>query len=257
MPEAYTTLAYLAAATSTIGLGTMVTAVGHRNVGLLAKMIATLDVLSGGRAICGIGAGWFEKEQLAYGYEFPGAGARLDLLEDALQALPLLWAPGSPSFTGKVISIPEALCYPRPLQEHIPILVAGGGERRTLRLVARFADATNLIGDVDTIRHKLEVLDGHCRDVGRDRSEIEVTVLAPTLHASTAAALDERLDELASSSLTREEFATRIGAGTTNDQIGRFRALAEAGVDTAVLSVPRLRGPEDVDALAPLVEAFS
>ena len=120
------------------------TAVGYRNPAHLGKIIATLDVLSGGRAICGIGAGWFEREVKAYGYESLDTRTRL---EDALRVLPLMWGPGSPSFEGKVISVPEATCYPRPIQDHIPMLVGGQGEKRTLRLVAELADMCNLFGD--------------------------------------------------------------------------------------------------------------
>lgn len=257
MLEPYTTLAYLAAVTDRVGLGAMVTAIGVRNVGLLAKQLATLDVLSGGRAICGLGAGWFEKEQVAYGYEFESDGERLDMLEDALQALPLLWGPGSPSFQGKRIEIPEALAYPRPLAGTIPILVGGGGERRTLKLVARHADACNLMGDPDTIRHKLEVLAAHCAAEGRDRSEIEVSVLAPTLHVTAPEHLDERLIAMSSATRPMTATAAALGAGTTDEQIGRFRALAELGVDTVVVGLRDLQGVADVDGFRPVIEAFS
>ena len=108
--------------------------------------------------MCGLGAAWFEREHAAYGYRFPPVGERYELLEDALRLLPLMWGPGSPAFEGTHISTPEAVCYPRPLQERVPILVGGSGERRTLRLVAEHADACNLFGDPATVRHKVEVL---------------------------------------------------------------------------------------------------
>ena len=149
-----------------------------RNVAHLGKIVATLDVLSGGRAVCGLGAGWFEAEHAAYGIPFPPARERLDLLEDALRLLPLLWGKGAPAFEGRRISVPEALCYPRPLQEHVPILVGGSGQRRTLRLVAQYADACNLQGEPDAVRAALAVLHRHCADVGRDPAEIEVTHLS-------------------------------------------------------------------------------
>ncbi|MDH3294024.1 MAG: LLM class flavin-dependent oxidoreductase, partial [Acidimicrobiia bacterium] len=159
MLEPYTTLAYLAASTSRLRLGTLVTGVEHRNVGLLAKIVATLDVLSGGRAECGLGAGWFDAEQAAYGYPVNSNRRRLDTLEDVLQALPLLWGPGAKSFTGKVLSIPEALAYPRPVQDPVPILVGGGGEKRTLWLAAAYADACNVIGtEPAVVAHKIEVV---------------------------------------------------------------------------------------------------
>ncbi len=165
MLDSWTTLGFLAGATARIRLGTMVTGVTYRNVAHLGKIVATLDVLSGGRAICGIGAGLVRGEHAAYGWDFPPVGDRYALLEDALELLPLLWGPGAPPYRGRVISVPEAMCYPRPLQERVPILVGGSGERRTLRLVARYADACNLFGDADVVRRKVAVL----RDGARRR----------------------------------------------------------------------------------------
>ena len=227
MLEAYTALGFLAGQTETAMLGTLVTGVTYRNVGLLAKCVATLDVLSGGRAVCGIGAGWYEREHRAYGWEFPPPARRLDLLEDALQALPLLWGPGSPTFEGRVISIPEAIGYPRPLQDPVPILVGGGGERRTLRLVAQYASACNLFGEPDDVRHKLDVLRKHCADVGRPFEDIEVTHLGE---------------------LPRD--------ASTEDLIGRLRQYAEAGVQHAIVSVADVYDPGAVERLAPVIEAF-
>jgi hypothetical protein len=118
--------------------------------------VATLDVLSGGRAICGIGAAWFEREHAAYGYRFPPLAERYRMLADALELLRLMWAPGSPSYEGRTTSLKEAICYPRPLQQRLPILVGGSGERSTLRLAARHADACNLFGGPEVVRHKVE-----------------------------------------------------------------------------------------------------
>ena len=144
----------------------------------LGKIVATLDVVSGGRALCGIGAGWFEREHRLYGWEFPPLRERFARLEDALELLPLMWGPGSPRFEGRTVTVEEAICYPRPLQERVPILVGGSGERRTLRLVARHADACNLFGDPETVRHKVAVLRSHCEAEGRDPAEVTVTHLA-------------------------------------------------------------------------------
>ena len=129
MLEAYTTLGYLAGRTSTARLGTLCTGITYRNIAALGKIVATLDVLSGGRAMAGLGIGWFEREHRLYGWEFPPRPDRYALLEDALQLLPLLWGKGSPRFEGRTITVPEAICYPRPLQERVPILVGGSGER--------------------------------------------------------------------------------------------------------------------------------
>jgi alkanesulfonate monooxygenase SsuD/methylene tetrahydromethanopterin reductase-like flavin-dependent oxidoreductase (luciferase family) len=161
MPESHSTLAYLAAVTEHVRLGTLVTSVTYRNVAHLGKIVATLDVLSGGRAACGIGLGWFETEARAYGMPFPSVEERYAVLEDALQLLPLVWGKGAPAFEGRVLHVPEALCYPRPLQDHIPLLVGGNGERRTLRLAAQYADACNIIGDVDVVRGKVRALHEH------------------------------------------------------------------------------------------------
>ncbi len=254
MLESYTTLAYVAAATEQIRLGTLVTAAGYRNPGHLGKIVATLDVVSGGRAICGLGAGWYEKEAKAYGYDFRPASERLDLLEDVLQLLPLMWGPGSPSFEGKVVSVPEAVCYPRPVQERIPILVGGQGERRTLRLVAAHADMCNLFGDAAAVRHKLDVLRGHCADLGRDPAEITVTHLGP---ATVVAAADQAavLDRLTPSNRSRDATATAIGLATVEDHVGRFRVLGDAGVRHAIVHL----GENSVDAvaaMAPVIAAF-
>ena len=256
MLEAYTTLAYLAASTSTIRLGTLVTGIEHRNVGLLAKIIATLDVLSGGRAECGIGAGWFDAEQAAYGYPVNDNRTRLDTLEDALQALPLLWGPGSKSFEGKVISIPEALGYPRPLQDPVPILVGGGGEKRTLRMVARYAHASNLMGDLDTIAHKISVLHDHCQEVGRDPDEITITALSPAVHATSGADLADLVERLRGQNQSAEAFADANRAGTTDEFVHHYSAMAAAGVQRACVALTGNDGPERVEAFGEVIAAF-
>ncbi len=167
LPESWTTLAWLAACTERVRLGTLVTAVAYRNVGHLAKIVATLDVLSGGRAVCGIGLGWLEAEHRAYGFGFPSRAQRYALLEDALAALPVLWGPGGKPFRGRVLDLPDTSGYPRPLQEHVPIVLGGGGERRTLPLAARYADLANVLGDLPTVARKAAVLREHCARTGR------------------------------------------------------------------------------------------
>ena len=259
MLDSWTTLGFLAGHTRTATLGTMVTGVTYRNVAHLGKMVATLDVLSGGRAVCGIGAAWFEREHRAYGWEFPPARRRLDLLEDALQLLPLVWGPGAPSFEGKVVTVAEAICYPRPLQARIPILVGGSGEKRTLRLVARYADACNFVGDVDTVRRKLGVLHRHCADVERDPAAIRVTHLGsalvtddPSVAASEVGASEVGASEVGPSNLAQSAAAV---AGTVEEQVGRYRELAEAGVQTAVVRLADL-DVGSVERFAPVIAAF-
>jgi F420-dependent oxidoreductase-like protein len=238
MLESHTTLAYLAGVTERIRLGTLVSGVTYRSIAHLAKIVATLDVLSGGRALCGIGAAWFAREHRLYGWDFPPLADRFARLEDALELLPLMWGPGSPSFEGRTISVSEAICYPRPLQERIPILVGGSGERRTLRLVARHADACNLLGDAATVRRKVAVLREHCAAEGRDPAEIAVTHLAP---ARVIAAGEPREGR---------------GAGTAEEHAGRYRELAEAGVRTAIVGLGDAHGPESVRRFADVIAAF-
>jgi F420-dependent oxidoreductase-like protein len=257
MLESYTTLAYLAAVTERVRLGTLVTGVTYRNVAHLAKIVATLDVLSGGRAMCGVGLGWFEAEHRAYGWPFPSVEERYALLEDALQLLPLLWGKGTPAFEGRVLSVPEALCYPRPLQDRVPILVGGNGERRTLPLAAHYADACNIIGDADVVARKVGVLHQHCDALGRPRDALEVTQLSTTLvgqDASEVSALVERLRPRRQSS---ERYAASVNAGTVVDQIGRFRSLADAGVQTAIVSFPDLGDSVPIERFADVIQAFS
>jgi len=256
MLDSYTTLGYLAGVTERVRLGTLVTGVTYRNIAHLGKIVATLDVLSGGRAICGVGAAWFEREHLAYGWEFPPLGERFALLEDALQLLPVLWGPGSPAFDGKIVKVPEAMCYPRPLQEHVPIMVGGSGEKRTLRLVAQYADACNLFGDADTVRHKVKVLHQHCAEVGRDPSEITITHLSRAVVGSDAKDLSTITDALRPERANAESFAASVGAATIDDHTGRFRALAEAGVQTAIVNLPNLDGAEQVARFGAIISAF-
>jgi F420-dependent oxidoreductase-like protein len=257
MLDSYTALSFLAARTRSVSLGALVTGVTYRNVAHLGKIVATLDVLSGGRAICGLGAAWNEREHVGYGWRFPPVRERFALLEDALRVLPLLWGPGSPSFEGRVIKVPEAMCYPRPLQEKVPILVGGSGEKRTLRLVAQYADMCNLFGAAETVRHKVSVLRDHCVAVDRDPSEIQVTTLGSVVTGSDRAAIDAAVERARPETMSPEAFAARVGAGTVEDQIGRFREYAEAGVDMAIVNLPDLDGPDAVSRFAPVIAAFS
>jgi F420-dependent oxidoreductase-like protein len=257
MMESYTTLGFIAARTERVRLGTMVTGITYRNPAHLAKIIATLDVLSGGRAMCGLGAAWFEREHRAYGWPFPPLADRYARLEDALQLLPLMWGPGSPRFDGRTITVAEAMCYPRPLQERIPILVGGQGERRTLRLVARYADACNLRGDAGTVAHKVEVLHHHCAAVERDPATVTVTHLSTALVGRDSDEVEALVERLRPRGAQRDAFRDRVAAGTLADHIGRYRQLAEAGVQEAVVSLPDLSGTEPLERFAAVIAAFA
>jgi len=256
MLDSYTTLGFLAKATTTIRLGVLVSAVTFRNIGHLAKMIATLDVLSNGRAIAGVGAANFEREHVAYGWGFPSAPDRLARLADALEALPLFWGPGSPSFDGRTISIPEALCYPRPIQDPLPIIVGGSGERVTLKLVAKYASGCNLFGDLETVRERIATLHHHCADVGRDTSEVEVTHLGELLVGADRKDLRDRVDRLRPSNQGPAKFSTAANAGTIDDHEANFIALAAAGVDTAIVSTRDLTNDSCFSLLADLIGRF-
>jgi F420-dependent oxidoreductase-like protein len=182
MLEAYTTLGALAASTSRVRLATLVTGVTYRNPALLAKMVTTLDVISGGRAMLGIGAAWNESEHIGYGFDFPPIGERMDRLDEALTICRLMFTQVRPSFVGRYYRIERALNSPRPIQPGGPrILVGGGGERRTLRLVARHADMSHWFGSLHELKHKAEVLERHCEAEGRDPSTIVRTIGAPVV----------------------------------------------------------------------------
>lgn len=178
MLEGYTTLGFVAAKTDSLRLRLLVGGVTYRHPGLLAKTVTTLDVLSAGRAELGIGAAWYEREHLGLGVPFPSTSERFERLEEALQVCCQMWSEDNGSYQGKHYQLAETLCSPMPVSSPRPrILIGGSGERKTLRLVAVYADACNLFGDAATIAHKLEVLRRHCDEVGRDPAEIEVTTL--------------------------------------------------------------------------------
>jgi F420-dependent oxidoreductase-like protein len=180
MLEGYTTLGYVAGLTEKMRLGLLVTGVSYRYPGLLAKIVTTLDVLSGGRAMLGIGAAWYEREHVGLGVPFYPIAERLERLEETLQICLQMWSANDGPYEGEyyrlaeTLNVPPALSKPRP-----PILIGGGGERKLLRLVAKYADMNNLFSSSpDEVRHKLDVLARHCEEVGRDRAEIRNTTIA-------------------------------------------------------------------------------
>ncbi len=167
--EAWTLMAAFAASTSRVRLGQMCTCMGYRNPAYLAKVAATVDVISGGRAEMGIGAGWYEHEWRAYGYGFPSAGDRIGMLDEGVQIMHQLWTTGSATLDGKHYQVNGAIGRPLPLQEGgVPLWIAGGGERKTLRIAARYARYTNFDGSVEGFPRKSQILAGHCRDLGTD-----------------------------------------------------------------------------------------
>ena len=247
IPEAYTTLGFLAGRTQRLRLGALVTPVSLRPVGVLANMVAALDVLSGGRAMCGLGLGNSPRDHEVAGTPFPSVRRRYAHLENALRLLPLYWGPGNPPF----------VCYPRPLQERVPLLVGGSGERRTLALAARYGDACNLFGDAAAVRRKVAVLHRHCEAAGRDPADVAVTQLSTVLVAGDRAGVGAAVERLRPPSVSPEAYAASVNAGTVEDHVGRFRGLAEAGVQTAIVSLPDLGDTEPVERFGEVIAAFA
>lgn len=252
LPEAYTSLAYLAGVTNRLELGALVSGVGLRNPALLAKMIATLDVLSGGRAFCGLGLGWFEAEQRAYGYVMEPSATRRAMLEDTLRILRLMWGPGKATYRGKVYSVVDASSYPRPLRR-VPILVGGRGDR-TLAIGARFADGINLRGTqnlddrIDYVRRELE-------RAGRDPAQFEMSVLDLPLIGFDRAEVAARIERFRGR-FSATTFAAKHHAGTPEAHIDRLAQLSSLGVGAVYVSPVGLKGPDDVEMWKPVIEAF-
>ena len=174
--EGYTSLGYLAGRTTSITLALLVTGVTYRHPGLLAKTVTTLDVLSQGRSMFGIGAAWYEREHLALGVPYPPLRDRFEMLEETLQICQQMWSDNDGPYDGKRYQLAETICQPQPIRRP-PILIGGGGEKKTLRLVAQYADVWNSTdSEVDVLTHKIDVLTRHCETVGRDVAEIRKTV---------------------------------------------------------------------------------
>ena len=248
MLEGNTVLAALAARTQRIALGLMVAGVTYRNPALHAKITTTLDVISGGRAIHAVGAAWFEDEHRAYGFEFPPLKTRFELLEDALVIARQMFTHDGARFAGSHFGVDGALNNPRPVRGDIPILVGGSGERKTLRLVARYADACNVFGDPQRVRHLMDVLDRHCEDAGRDPRAITRTRLGTLCVAGT----HEQAERLLASwperaGLDPERLRMILTLGTPDEVAEQVRDLLAAGLDGVVFNMPN---PWDLDAVA-------
>ncbi|HJY55274.1 MAG TPA: LLM class flavin-dependent oxidoreductase, partial [Streptosporangiaceae bacterium] len=255
IPEPWVTLGMLAGLEPGLRLGTLVTPVTFRAPGILAKTVATLDALSGGRSFCGIGAGWWAREHAAFGLPFPRAAARLDELERTIETLRALWQPGTKEYRGARVWLPETTCYPRPASP-IPVIVGGSGEKRTLDIAARLGDGCNLPSDLATLDRKLAIFREYCLAAGRDPAQAEVTVLdIPVIgrDREDAASIVEKLR----GRTTAAAFARSHHAGTADDHIGRYRLLADRGVKTVFVALPDLAGPADVLRLAPVAAAFA
>jgi F420-dependent oxidoreductase-like protein len=248
MLESYTLLGGIAARTSLMRLGALVTGVTYRNPALLAKMITTLDIVSSGRASLGIGAAWNEDEHRGYGFAFRPARERFERLEEALQICRAMFREEAPSFQGKHYRIEDALNFPKPVQPGgPPILIGGGGERRTLRLVAQYGDACNLFGPADVVRRKLEVLERHCADVGRDTAEITKTRLGGLVIAPTHEEAERRGAEMKAARGQSDEYYRMSQIVGDPDEVGeKVQALMDVGLDGLIFNMWRVEEVEPV-----------
>lgn len=230
MLEGYTTLGFLAAHTSTISLGLLVTGVTYRHPGLLAKTVTTLDVLSGGRAVLGIGAAWFEREHHGLGVPYPPIAERFERLEETLQICNQMWDPdNNGAYEGRYYQLRETLCSPQPINRP-KVIIGGSGERKTLRLVAQYGDACNLFGSSPgEVAHKLDVLRRHCDDVGTDYDAIRKTVLA----------------------------MSNPTPGRGDEFVASMAGYAELGIDTAIVMPPDGSPARWIDGIAPVVRQLA
>ncbi|TMD04761.1 MAG: LLM class F420-dependent oxidoreductase [Chloroflexi bacterium] len=239
MLEGYTALAGIAARTRKVRLGTLVTGVTYRNPAFLAKVVTTLDLVSAGRAILGIGAAWNEEEHRGYGYQFPPVRERLDRLEEALQICRAMFTQEAPSFEGRYYQIHEALNFPRPIQPGGPsIMIGGGGERRTLKLVAQYADMCNFFGDPKTVRHKVDVLEQHCQAVGRDPNTIVKTRLGSLIIRDTQAEAERALQRRLQVPGANPEWVRNYLVGSPDRVAEGAQTLLDAGLDGLIFNMP-------------------
>jgi F420-dependent oxidoreductase-like protein len=252
MLEAYSMLAGIAARTSRVRVGALVTGVTYRNPALLAKTVTTLDVISGGRAILGLGAAWNESEHRGYGFDFPRVGERMDRLDETLTICRRMFTEERPTFEGRYYRIEAALNRPRPIQPGGPrILIGGGGEQRTLRLVARHADYAHWFPlGMDVLRHKTEVLQRYCEEIGRDPATITRTMAAPVMLVA-----DEREGEARLASVPPERRGALVAATPARaaEILGEY---VEAGFGGFTFGNTMLRG-ESLDLAAELIHSFA
>jgi F420-dependent oxidoreductase-like protein len=248
MLEAYTTLAAVAARTSRIKLGAMVTGVTYRNPAFLAKVLTTLDIVSTGRAILGIGAAWNEEESRAYGYDWPPVAERFERLEDAIQICRAMFTQPETTFHGTVHHVDGALNVPQPVQPGGPkLLIGGGGERKTMGLVAKYADMWNWYMDPDTMRRRIGVLGERCEEVGRDPSEIVKTRLGPIVVSADPSVVRERVAAVkATRGLDDDALEKMLIWGDPDHVAEGVQRFLDAGLDGLIFNMPTGSTPDDV-----------
>jgi alkanesulfonate monooxygenase SsuD/methylene tetrahydromethanopterin reductase-like flavin-dependent oxidoreductase (luciferase family) len=250
--EGWMALAALGPLTTQVRLGLMVGANTFRNPGVTSKLATTLDHVSGGRAVLGIGGAWFEREHDAFGIDFGATvGERLDRLDESVMLMRRLLDGERVTHEGRFYTFRDALCEPRPIQAHLPILIGGSGPKKTLRTVALRGDAWNTSGTLDEVRGKLAILDQHCADVGRDRSEIELTVSFPIIlrdrKADAEAAWAERL---AHNGMSNAGLVPHL-LGSPAEAADAIRPYIELGFSTVIVRLP---APYDGETLARIGE---
>ena len=225
-PEAWTTLTGVGALVPRLRLGTLVTGNTYRHPAVLAKMAATLDHMTGGRVVLGLGSGWQENEHQQYGIPFYTVRERLERLDEACAVIKALFSESKASFDGRFYQLEDASLEPKPVQQPLPLLIGGGGEKRTLRITARHADAWNVWGDVAILRHKMEILDRHCADLGRDPQAIRRTAVALLFMSD-----DEKyLEQMRSA-----DIAMPTVIGTPEEVRETLDAYASIGVDEFIV----------------------
>jgi F420-dependent oxidoreductase-like protein len=253
MFEGSTILAAIAARTTTLTMGLLVGSVTYRNPAIAAKTTTTLDVISGGRVWHGIGAGWFEEEHRAYGYDFPPLKTRFEMLEEELQIVRAMFTEAEAHFQGEHFRVDGAYNNPKPIRGDIPILIGGSGERKTLRLVAKYGDGCNLFGDAERFEHLLGVLQAHCDDVGRDYSEITKTGLGRVLIAPTHEALEAKKQALRERGVPQDTIDSLL-AGDPDTVGERVQGFKDAGLEGYCFSMP---DSDDLESVALAGETLS
>jgi F420-dependent oxidoreductase-like protein len=238
--ECWTITAGLARDTKNVKIGQMVTCNGYRNPALLAKIASTVDVMSHGRLLCGLGAGWYEHEWKAYGYGFPETRDRMGAFREACEIVHRMWTEDYPVFHGKYYSIDKPINEPKGAQKpHPPLWIGGGGEQVTLKLVAKWGDACNFGGSPEQIRHKLEVLRGHCETVGRNYDEI-VRSSGIEVHLVESAKDAEKATAKARGSRSFEEYAKSAIVGTPEQVVDQLGEKIDAGINYFIVTLPRI-----------------
>jgi len=253
MLEAYATLAAIAARTSRVKLGTLVTGVTYRNPALLAKQVTTLDVISKGRAVLGIGAAWNEDEHVGYGIEFPPIARRMDRLDEAVQIAKLMFTEERPSFEGKFFRIDRALNVPRPIQKGGPkILIGGGGEKRTLRILAKHGDIGHWFGGpIEDLKRKKEVFEKHCAEVGRNPSDVMLTLGVGIVLTETDKQAKAIMDSLPA------ERRAMVRVVSSIDEAAEFlRPYLDAGFGGFTLNNPTLPTPDAIAHAGELIKVL-